>query len=216
MTGGTDDSRIAQSKADKRRRILDAALTLFAERGFHGTAVPLVAERAEVGAGTIYRFFESKEELVNDVFRDAKRRMEHVLREGLELSAPPQALFFDVWERMVAFARAEPVAFHFLEMQDHSPYLDEPSRALEREVLMPIFQVCVDLQERGVFRADVPPDVLIAWVWGGFVGLVNAERRGYMKLNDETLRVARDACWRAFAAEPGKSATKRAVKGAHR
>ena len=56
-------SRVAHKKADKRRRILDAALGLFAERGFHGTAVPLVAGRAEVGAGTIYRFFESKEEI---------------------------------------------------------------------------------------------------------------------------------------------------------
>ncbi|MBA3542140.1 MAG: helix-turn-helix transcriptional regulator, partial [Deltaproteobacteria bacterium] len=37
---------------DKRRIILDAALTVFAERGFHGTAVPEVAEAAGVGTGT--------------------------------------------------------------------------------------------------------------------------------------------------------------------
>ena len=45
---------------DKREAILEAALELFAERGFHGTAVPLIAAKAHVGAGTIYRHFKDK------------------------------------------------------------------------------------------------------------------------------------------------------------
>lgn len=49
--------------ADKREAILAAALDLFAERTFEGTPVPLIAERAGVATGTIYRYFESKETL---------------------------------------------------------------------------------------------------------------------------------------------------------
>ena len=56
--------------ADKREAILAAALDLFNERSFNGTPMPLVAERAGVGAGTIYRYFESKEALGNVVYRD--------------------------------------------------------------------------------------------------------------------------------------------------
>ena len=52
----------------KHEAILDAALALFVERGYHGTAVPAIAERAGVAAGTIYHHFESKEQLVNAVF----------------------------------------------------------------------------------------------------------------------------------------------------
>src|SRR6185503_5568621 len=48
---------------DKRRRMLDAALTAFAERGYHGVAVPEVAAAAGVSTGTIYVYFESKEAL---------------------------------------------------------------------------------------------------------------------------------------------------------
>ena len=51
-----------------------AALELFVERGFYGTAVPEIAERAGVGAGTIYRYFESKEALVNALYREQKLR----------------------------------------------------------------------------------------------------------------------------------------------
>jgi AcrR family transcriptional regulator len=45
--------------SDKREAIMAAALDLFVERGFYGTAVPEIAEKAGVGAGTIYRYFES-------------------------------------------------------------------------------------------------------------------------------------------------------------
>ena len=57
----------------KREAILDAALSLFAERGYHGTSVPSIAKRAGVGAGTLYRYFENKEKLVNALFLREKR-----------------------------------------------------------------------------------------------------------------------------------------------
>ena len=62
----------ASSKTDKRGAILEAALSLFVERGFHGTAVPALADRAGVGAGTIYRYFKNKEGLVNELYREWK------------------------------------------------------------------------------------------------------------------------------------------------
>ena len=57
---------------DKREAITAAALELFVERGFYGTAVPEIADLAGVGAGTIYRYFESKEALVNAIYREQK------------------------------------------------------------------------------------------------------------------------------------------------
>jgi AcrR family transcriptional regulator len=185
-------------------RVIEAALELFAERGYHGTSVPAVMERAGIGAGSLYRLFESKEVLVNAVFRDAKRRLEVALRDGLRMDQHPRALFDELWTRLAAFAEAEPVAFRFLELQDHTPYLDGASRQQEIAVLAPIALACMDLQRRGVFRQDVSADVIIAFVWGAFVGLVKAARLGYLKLGQAQIDAARDACWRAFAtaAEP--------------
>ncbi|MFN0246911.1 MAG: TetR/AcrR family transcriptional regulator, partial [Kofleriaceae bacterium] len=68
-----------EAKGDKREAILDAALELFVERGFFGTAVPEIADKAGVGAGTIYRYFESKEALVNAIYRQQKQRFAHVV-----------------------------------------------------------------------------------------------------------------------------------------
>lgn len=183
-------------------RVIEAALSLFAERGYHGTSVPAVMDRAGIGAGSLYRLFESKEALVNAVFRDAKRRLEIALRDGLRMDQKnPRALFDELWSRLAAFAEAEPVAFRFLELQDHTPYLDGASRQQEIAVLAPIALGCMDLQRRGVFRQEVSADVIIAFVWGAFVGLVKAARLGYLKLGQTQIDAARDACWRAFATE---------------
>jgi AcrR family transcriptional regulator len=193
---------------DKRRRILDAALSVFAERGYHGTAVPLVAEAAHVGTGTIYRYFASKSELVNEVFRDAKLRLREALLEDLVIDRPPERLFLDLWGRLWRFARREPVAFQFLEMQDHVPYLDAESRALELSVLGPVWTWASSLSERGEAR-DLPVEALIALVWGALVGLIKAERLGYLELSDEVLERAGRAAWTAISRDKPSRARKR-------
>jgi AcrR family transcriptional regulator len=199
----TESSPIPDPSLHKReqltRRILDAATALFAEAGYHGTSIPDVMARAGVGGGSLYRLFASKEALINAVFRDAKGRLERALRDGLPLDQPPRVLFDSFWARLTAFSRAEPVAFRFLELQDHVPYLDGESRQLELAVLAPILVACMDFQRRGVFRPEVPADTIMAFVWGAFVGLVKAERLGYVKLGPAAFEAARDACWRAFA-----------------
>lgn len=187
---------------DKRRALLDAALRMFAERGYHGTAVPEVAAAARVGTGTVYRCFATKEALVNEVFRDAKARLRAALLDGLDLEAPGERWFLDVWGRLVRFARAEPDAFRFLEMQDHAPYLDDASRQVEMAVLAPLWLAGQKLR-RDRPDASLPVDVAIALVWGAFVGLVKAERLGYLKLDDATLMRAGQTCWEVVAPPDG-------------
>ena len=179
-----------------RERILEAALRVFAERGFHGTAVPQVAQAARVATGTLYLYFRSKERLVNEVFREAKSRLRTALLSGFDVERPPRALFEDVWTRLVAFARREPLTFRFLEMQDHTPYLDAKSRELELSVLGPIFLAAAGFRPIG----GLPAEVMIAFSWGALVGLFKAERLGYLELSDAILERAGTACWAAITA----------------
>ncbi|MFH5208600.1 TetR/AcrR family transcriptional regulator [Antrihabitans sp. NCIMB 15449] len=55
---------------DTRRRIVEAALELFAEKGFHGTGVAEIGTRADVQRGALYYHIKSKEELLWEVLRD--------------------------------------------------------------------------------------------------------------------------------------------------
>ncbi|MFC4261055.1 TetR/AcrR family transcriptional regulator [Marinobacter lacisalsi] len=180
----------------KRTAILEAALDRFAELGVNGVAVPDIARRAQVGTGTIYRYFENKEALVNVLFQEEKVRFGNYLSETAVNHDAPREQFNDYWRRMIGFAREYPKAFRFLELQDHLPYLDEESRELEREVLRRLASPTRSLQQQGVFRNDIRAEIIMATVWGAFVNLMKAERAGYFELSDKDITDARDACWR--------------------
>ena len=188
----------AAKAAHKQQAILDAALALFSERGFHGTAVPDVAKRAGVGAGTIYRYFDSKEALVNGVFQRAKA----LLRDSLLLDFDPQGkvrvAFHDFWQRLTGFARRHPLEFRFLELQDHVPYLDETSRQLELQILLPVNLFCQYARDQGIAR-DMAAGTLMAMIWGAVVGLFKAEHLGYLPpCDDAILAQAEQGCWDLF------------------
>ncbi|HEY4055805.1 MAG TPA: TetR/AcrR family transcriptional regulator [Kofleriaceae bacterium] len=187
---------------DKRRIILDAAIRVFGERGFHGTSVPDIASAAGVGTGTLYRYFEHKEGLVNEVFRDAKLRLRAALLDGAPALDPYDAAaskrwFTEIWRRMGVFAMAEPAAFRFLEMQDHVAYLDHESRELELSLLGPLFLAGKEIQKRSDRTTKV--EVQIALLWGAFVGLIKASKLGYLALDDEQLKAGGEAAWQLIA-----------------
>lgn len=82
-------------RADATRnftRVLEAAFELFSEQG---TSAPIsaIAERAGVGAGTIYRHFPTKEDLFRAVVADRFQAMVDHGRALLEAGAPDEALF---------------------------------------------------------------------------------------------------------------------------
>jgi TetR/AcrR family transcriptional regulator, fatty acid metabolism regulator protein len=56
--------------ADRRRQILDAAVRVFARRGYHGSRVGEIAEEAGVAHGLLYHYFSSKEQVLQTVFRE--------------------------------------------------------------------------------------------------------------------------------------------------
>ncbi|HQV80397.1 MAG: TetR/AcrR family transcriptional regulator [Agitococcus sp.] len=183
----------------KQDAILAAALQLFAQKGFHGTAVPDVAQLAGVATGTIYRYFSSKEALVNAVFQQAKQCLYNTLNPAdFDFKANPRQLFSLLWQRLCLFSKTQPLAFRFLELQDHVPYLDEKSKAIESQVLIPIWTYCVMAIQKKAAR-DMPAEALMALIWGAFVGLIKAEYMGYIVLNEQILAQAEQACWASFS-----------------
>lgn len=190
----------AERSTEKRVAILDAALALFADRGFHGTAVPLVAERAGVGAGTLYRYFASKEALVNALYRHWKISLTTALLDGFPLEALPREQFAECWRRLSGFALAHPQAFVFLELHHHAPYLDAESRAADAAVLGPLRTFAEHAQRAGVLK-DQPPELLMSLVFGAVVGIVRASLAGHLPIGSaEAFARAEALVWEAIRA----------------
>lgn len=83
-------------KAEKMNRVLDAASELFSDKGFHEVKLDEVARRADVGKGTIYTYFSSKDELfVQCILHDApvyEERIESVINSYESFEAALQKL----------------------------------------------------------------------------------------------------------------------------
>ncbi|MGI9594592.1 MAG: TetR/AcrR family transcriptional regulator [Acidimicrobiales bacterium] len=63
------EGRRERNKVSKRRRIEEAATELFTEQGFESTTTAAIAKRAGIGAGTLYLYVDSKDDLLVEVFR---------------------------------------------------------------------------------------------------------------------------------------------------
>ncbi len=62
--------QLSQLKQDKRVIIMDAALRLFAEKGFHSTSVAEIAKEAKIAKGLIYSYFDSKETILKTITKE--------------------------------------------------------------------------------------------------------------------------------------------------
>ncbi|GAB4565237.1 MAG: TetR family transcriptional regulator [Haliangiales bacterium] len=187
----------AQRSDDRRQAILDAALALFAERGFHGTAVPLIAARAGCGAGTIYRHFESKERLVNVLYQHWKRAIITEVMATIPSDASPRLSFRHLWHRTLAFSSRNPEAMHFLELHHHGSYLDPESLAINAELNRLIRELCVRAQ-RELAVKDEDPSLLMGAVWGILLGVLRLADEGLLSLDDDTVTRAETLAWEAI------------------
>jgi AcrR family transcriptional regulator len=184
--------------SDKREAIMAAALDLFVERGFYGTAVPEIAEHAGVGAGTIYRYFESKEALVNELYRAEKQRFAAEVIAQFPMG-PAREQFRTLWMRMAKFAGANIKSFCFLELHHHARYLDVESRMLEQRMLDMFTQVVVAAQARGELR-EGPPQLLMGIVMGAFVGVIRSCIEIELPASEADWKLAEQCAWEAVRA----------------
>ncbi|MGW8251141.1 MAG: TetR/AcrR family transcriptional regulator [Anaerolineales bacterium] len=80
-------SRRKRKAAERRMQIINAAANLFAEKGFHRTTTRDIAEEADVSEGTLYNYFESKDDLlldIMDLLDDVPSDTDHIDPSALE------------------------------------------------------------------------------------------------------------------------------------
>jgi len=182
--------------SDKAEAILAAALDLFVEKGFHGTSVPSVAEKAGVAAGTIYHYFASKEALVNALYKNWKAQIAAQIVTGFPLEKPVREQFRSIWERMAAFALAHPKELAFLELHHHGSYLDDDSRRIENRTIDFGVEMIRKAQAAEAIK-PLDPKMLMELVNGAFLGVFRAGLERRISLDKPTLMAAERCCWEA-------------------
>jgi TetR/AcrR family transcriptional regulator, repressor of fatR-cypB operon len=182
---------------NKREEIVKAALELMAERGFHGAPMAEIAEKAGVGAGTIYRYFENKDVLITELFRELEVKLMAALREGYSAGKPIRERFLYLGTALLRYCIAHPLYFRYLEQYHNSPYgvSFRRDKILSKSGENDIFK---DLFEQGVAQQvlkDLPLFVLFALAFGPVISLARDHILDLATLDDTLIRRATEACW---------------------
>ena len=167
---------MAQAQAlDKRRMILDAAISVFARQGFHSCRVSDIADEAGVAYGLVYHYFKSKDQVLNELFTE---RWSLLLAETEEVDS----------QNVPAREKLRAVASFIVESYRHEPELMkviivEVTRAANsfgrthlpeiRRAYEAIAKIVADGQQRGEFRRDVDPEFAAMWFYGAIEQLLS-------------------------------------------
>ena len=92
-------SKKKSGKYDKRNAVLEAAMVVFSKKGFHDAHVDEIAELAGVAKGTVYRYFESKEEILKEIIRGNNNR----LVEGLNVIFNKEEHILELIKEAIAY-----------------------------------------------------------------------------------------------------------------
>lgn len=188
----------ASATDDKASAVLDAALDLFADTGFHGTTVPAVAEAAGVGIGTVYRRFEDKRGLVNAVYQAQLASMEPIL-VACEGVGTFRARHRAIHAAIFAWFTANPAGARFMEMHHHADYLDAVSHAAKAEMMARAVRYFVEGVEAEVFK-PVAPTLLMLFGWGIAMELLRGCAAGHVTLDAAAMQAAEESAWAAVRA----------------
>ncbi|NJC87120.1 MAG: TetR/AcrR family transcriptional regulator [Desulfuromonas sp.] len=184
------------TKPEKRDEIIRAAMELIAEHGFHGAPMALVAERAGVAAGTIYRYFESKDDLIRETHACLERQLLAVLTEDYPAERPIRERFLHIEKKIVKYFVASPMEFRFMEQFFDSPY----GAAHRREKLFGnqekslIFKLFEEALEQRIIKA-LPLPVLCALAFGPLVDVCRDHILEFVHLDETLIEQIVAACW---------------------
>jgi len=149
--------RQTAATSDKRGMILKAATKVFAQHGFFQSQVADVARVAGVAAGTVYLYFESKDDLLVSIFEQS---MQTVLAEGRAaidgVDDPAERLRLIARLHLERLGRDKDLAVVFqVELRQSVKFMERFSETFLQDYFKMIRQAIADGQQDGMFRKDI-------------------------------------------------------------
>jgi TetR/AcrR family fatty acid metabolism transcriptional regulator len=178
---------------DKRERILDAAVRVFARKGFYATRVSEVARAAGVADGTIYLYFKSKDELLVSLFEHRVERLLSFLATELPRAASASEKLRRIIELQLGLLEGE------RDLAEVVTVILRQSTKLMKEYAAPKFTAYLDViagvvaegQAHGELRKDVSPHLAARAIFGALDAITmtwalgKADRGGLLRASGQ-------------------------------
>lgn len=166
-------NRRTRRQAETRERLVRAALRLFAERGFATTTVEEITNLADVGKGTFFNYFPSKEHVFAARAGGQAETVERFLAIARESNEPMHELFYELTTTLSEGFEVSPAIFQsiLVAVSSNEVVRGMLSKALERG-RKPLAELVSLGQQRGEIRSDRTPAELAMAFQRAFFGTV--------------------------------------------
>ena len=185
---------------DKKRAIFDSMLELVKENGFHGCPMSSLAKSAGVAAGTIYHYFESKEQLIQELYAFTSDRIIQAMFEGDNPSLPYKDRFFNFWRNLYNFYIANPNALFFFDQFMHSPYNTKRFEEGHDRFHEQLFEFVGEGVRQGYFR-EVIPEILGVLVNSNIRTAARIKEFGKIEIGEKELSQISQVLWDGLVAK---------------
>ncbi|WMW25639.1 TetR/AcrR family transcriptional regulator [Methanolobus sediminis] len=136
---------------DKKAALLQAALKLFSERGFHGTSTAQISKEAGVATGTLFNYFPTKEDLINGLYFEIKGELSRKMAKDVQDQNTLHDKFKKIWYNLIEWGLNNQEHFHFVNQFCSSPYITNYTR----EVVMDEYLFYHDLVKEAVTSGEL-------------------------------------------------------------
>ena len=183
---------------DKRKKILDAAEVLLAERGFYGLSMKLLADHAGIAAGTIYRYFENKDDMINQLHLHIKQEIVATIFTGVDDSLSEKEKYSLFWRNAYHSALKNPNRVITISMLCLRPNAEGNEIFTADENL---FAPLINFYAKGIREQrfyDFPITVLIALSFESAINMAKKVMSKSIKLDEALIEQIIDVSWNAI------------------
>jgi AcrR family transcriptional regulator len=162
--------------ADKRRVILDAAITVFAREGFHRCRVSDIAREANVAYGLVYHYFRSKDEVLDTLFTERWSLLLEAISEADRSQEPVRDRLRSIADFIIESYRNDPdlMKVIIVEVTRAANTFGRAHLPEIRQAYAGISGIVAYGQEDGTFRSDISPDFATLCFYGAIEQLLTA------------------------------------------
>jgi len=157
----------------------------------------LIANTSGVSAGVIYHYFYSKEELINELYKEIKLATIQAMLASYSEDLSLQERFLGIWTNYVHYSLNYPTKGSFLEQFENSPLIKHVVDEDVLQAVAPFFAFFEQGVEEGMFK-PLPPLVLYDLGFAAAVSVVKRHIAGLVELDDSLMQATANACWDAI------------------
>jgi AcrR family transcriptional regulator len=153
---------VARPKSeDKRNAILDAATSVFAERGLTAAPTSEISKQAGVAEGTLFTYFKTKEDLINALYREIKLEVADAMMSGFPRKKSVRARLQHVWDSYVNWGVKNPNQRKVLAQLQVSGMLWKESIDAGSAPFIEMQNMIRGAIEQHILRKDLPIELIL-------------------------------------------------------